>query len=135
LSKPTSEYHNDKNNKGDGKSWHCKTCSNTRARVNHKIRYETNSAFREAKRNTYIKSRHGITLIDYLEKLKAQGSQCSICSLPLPTKGFFTHLDHNHTTGKLRDFLCTNCNRGLGHFQDNPNLLHNAEEYLRRHNE
>jgi Fe-S oxidoreductase len=39
-------------------------------------------------------------------------------------------IDHNHDTGELRGRLCHNCNRGLGLFADDPNLLRTAAEYL-----
>ena len=40
-------------------------------------------------------------------------------------------VDHNHTTGKIRDLLCGNCNGGLGKFMDNPELLIKAADYLK----
>ena len=45
------------------------------------------------------------------------------------------HLDHNHVTGKLREFLCNPCNRGLGYLQDDPMILMKAIEYLDKHND
>lgn len=41
-------------------------------------------------------------------------------------------LDHNHTTGKIRGCLCDRCNRGLGVFNDNSDLLQKAVQYLER---
>ena len=63
-----------------------------------------------------------------------QGGLCKICR----TEGFLMHenkthglsLDHCHKTGKVRGWLCDNCNRGLGLLQDNPKLLESAIEYL-----
>jgi hypothetical protein len=46
-------------------------------------------------------------------------------------KGF--HLDHDHETGKVREFLCHHCNVGLGHFKDDPELVIEAALYLMRH--
>jgi hypothetical protein len=57
----------------------------------------------------------------------------AICGIPLESSGHLTHLDHCHATGKLRSFLCTNCNRGLGHFQDDEELLEAARIYLIGH--
>lgn len=40
------------------------------------------------------------------------------------------HIDHDHTTGKIRGTLCRGCNHGLGNFCDNPQLLIAAAKYL-----
>lgn len=42
------------------------------------------------------------------------------------------HLDHCHTTDKFRGYLCANCNKGLGCFQDDTEALERAVEYLKR---
>ena len=39
-------------------------------------------------------------------------------------------VDHCHTTNQVRGMLCNHCNRGLGHFRDNPDLLEFARIYL-----
>lgn len=58
--------------------------------------------------------------------------QCTICG-KLPSGSRDLHLDHDHETGRLRDWLCGNCNVGLGSFQDDPVLLRAAADYLDRH--
>jgi hypothetical protein len=40
------------------------------------------------------------------------------------------HLDHNHTTGKVRGLLCSTCNTGLGCYKDSTDLLSKAILYL-----
>jgi len=55
-------------------------------------------------------------------------------------------VDHDHKTNQIRGMLCNRCNKGLGLFRDNPDLLEyariyllaskddpEAEEYVRRH--
>lgn len=41
-------------------------------------------------------------------------------------------LDHNHTTGALRGWLCHSCNRGIGMLQDDPGLMEKAARYVRK---
>jgi hypothetical protein len=61
------------------------------------------------------------------ELFKAQGGICDICK-ERPA----THLDHCHTTGKIRGLLCTQCNTGLGMFFDRTDVLRAAIDYLNR---
>ncbi len=114
-------------------SWYCKECNKAKSREKHKT-YKLDSNFQDSKRNTWIKRRHGISLEQYKEKLAIQNNECAICQVKLLTSGHGTHLDHCHKTGQLRKFLCTNCNRGLGHFKDNPKFLETAIDYLNAHN-
>lgn len=51
---------------------------------------------------------------------------CVICGVGGPVV-----IDHDHKTGLVRGALCTNCNLGLGHFKDDPELLEFAALYLR----
>ena len=39
-------------------------------------------------------------------------------------------VNHCHTTNQIRGMLCNHCNRGLGHFRDDPELLEFARIYL-----
>lgn len=128
-----SEFHKDRRNKRHlGLTYYCKLCANSKSRA-HTEKYSKNSEYKEKKRNSYTKNRYGLTLEQYTEKLKMQNNACSICKVELLTSGSKTHLDHDHKTGQLRAFLCTNCNRGLGHFQEDKTILSNAIEYLQSH--
>jgi hypothetical protein len=44
-------------------------------------------------------------------------------------------VDHCHQTNTFRGWLCHKCNRGLGNFNDNSEILKRAIEYLGKHNE
>ena len=39
-------------------------------------------------------------------------------------------LDHNHDNGFVRGWICESCNTGLGRFDDDPEIVFNAVEYL-----
>ena len=39
-------------------------------------------------------------------------------------------LDHCHNTDAFRGYICRSCNLGLGHFDDNPDLVQAALDYL-----
>lgn len=134
TAKPLTNFYFDKTGKY-GRGYFCKVCANVSARTNHRKRIASDPSYKAYKKDKYIKNRHGITLHEYEEKLASQNFECAICKVKLPTSGPYTHLDHDHKTGKLRDFLCTNCNRGLGHFQDSQKLLVKAAQYLNTHND
>lgn len=126
------DYHKDKSNKhGRGLAYYCKVCANEKAREHHRIRYNTLPEYREAKKAAYILNRHGITIDAYYDKLDAQEYSCAICKTKEPKGGW--HLDHDHITGEIRDFLCSNCNRGIGHLQEDIDTLKNAISYLTKY--
>lgn len=92
----------------------------------------------EQKRNQRFKRRYGITSKEYDTLLLNQKGTCAICNklpqgLHSSGRGKVLHVDHDHTTGKIRALLCDKCNRGLGYFSDNPELLIKASEYINAH--
>lgn len=97
-----------------GRVSHCKQC--------HTGRYL------ERKRAGYVLSKYGISLEDYTTRL-ALG--CAICARKAPE--VVMHMDHDHATGALREALCTDCNLGLGRFQDDTATMRAAIDYLERH--
>lgn len=67
---------------------------------------------------------------EYQDRLAAQGGVCAICKKSKLDVNGKLHKDHCHTTGEWRGLLCENCNKGLGHFYDDPALLMAAAEYV-----
>jgi hypothetical protein len=63
-----------------------------------------------------------------LPQLEA-GGPCDCCGRSEQT---LMHIDHNHQTMKLRGVLCQFCNKGMGHFGDDPQRLRQAAQYLER---
>lgn len=66
--------------------------------------------------------------------LDKQKHACAICKYEFGADSQIQrpHIDHCHTTGKVRGLLCMNCNIGIGHFQDDPAIIYNALVYLER---
>ena len=95
--------------KGAPRRW-CKTCE------------KANQARQRVKR-------YGITVDDYAEMLVSHENKCGICGREFSRS---PHIDHDHNTGKVRGLLCYPCNSGLGQFQDSPEILKKAVEYLER---
>lgn len=99
--------------------------------------------------NYRLKRDYNITLSDFNKMVEERNGRCDICGRSELTKHgktgtqFRLNIDHDHSCcdgfgscGKcIRGLLCTACNRGLGFFRDNPELLSNALVYLGVFNE
>lgn len=74
---------------------------------------------------------YGITQDQFDTMLAAQGGRCAICKTDeWRGKDNSPHVDHDHTTGRIRGILCTHCKNGLGNFRDDPARLRAAIRYL-----
>jgi hypothetical protein len=95
---------------------------------------------------TYCSSEHApyggeckeFTRGQYEEMLSKQGGVCAICrrlETAVAKNGNTIKLavDHCHETGIIRELLCSSCNKMLGHFDDDPERMERAAEYLREH--
>lgn len=109
ASKPGSnEYFPPHNRKRNGLDSWCREC-------------------RASYRNEICRGRHrNVISDDLLKEIKRDIRQCVICGDDGPLV-----VDHDHQNGEVRGMLCNHCNRGLGHFRDDPELLEFAAEYLR----
>lgn len=72
---------------------------------------------------------YGLTVEKYDALDEAQNHVCKICRGVNPD-GSRLAVDHDHTNGQVRGLLCINCNKGLGHFKDNAELLQEAARYI-----
>lgn len=76
--------------------------------------------------------KYGVTKEWYFEQLEKQEHKCAICRCEEP-KGngnVHFHVDHCHSTGKVRGLLCSSCNTALGNFKDSTELMRKAIEYI-----
>lgn len=92
----------------------------------------------EKVKNADLKKMFGITLQDYQCMAESQNHRCAICGeLETGTdkQGVPRRMpvDHCHATGKIRELLCSACNKALGGFRDRPDLLRKAAEYVEKH--
>jgi hypothetical protein len=83
-----------------------------------------------------LKNLYGLTIEQYEAALALNGSMCTVCHKPenavIKGRKIRLALDHCHVSGKLRGFLCMQCNTGLGNFCDDPEILRRAIAYLER---
>jgi len=75
-------------------------------------------------------ARFGLSPSDYDFLLKLQGYNCAICHKPLKLKQYKFAVDHCHDSDDVRGILCVRCNTALGSFDDDPDMLLRAAEYL-----
>ena len=75
-------------------------------------------------------SRHGISPEQLIDKYESQSCKCSICKKSIELSD--SAIDHNHETGEFRGVLCKTCNRALGLFKDNTEILMSAYQYLKK---
>lgn len=88
-------------------------------------------------KNSYYKRQYGITDADLATMKKEQDNKCYLCGSEGFLIGKNNHseklaVDHCHQTGKVRSLLCHNCNRALGLFKDNVEVLRKAADYVEK---
>ena len=112
-----------------GKKWYEKNKGAELARA--KESYQNNKEKRHSqylsKRDELLQKRYGITEEQYDLLFLKQDGCCAICKQRFSKR---LDVDHCHSTNIVRGLLCNNCNRGLGHFKDNPIYLQEAVQYL-----
>lgn len=83
----------------------------------------------ESRLRERLKGQYGITVEQYEEMLASQNGVCAICQNP-PAKKQRLHVDHCHTTGRVRALLCWTCNTQLGSYEK---LRDQAAAYLAKY--
>jgi hypothetical protein len=91
------------------------------------------SATKEYDLELHMKRKYGMTFKKYEQMLSDQSGLCAICASPPPDHHKKRlNIDHCHSSGRVRGLLCDACNRALGLFKDDPDVLLKAISYLAR---
>lgn len=108
----------------------CRKCSSLR-------RTKRKGTREEYRREHHLKKKYNIDNEDFSTLWQVFEGRCAICkvnlTMPEGKKGqglTCAVVDHDHSTGNLRAILCNGCNKGLGLFKDNPEILLSAWSYL-----
>lgn len=111
----------------------CKECSTKRSRD-----WQENNKERAAKKikEWYIKNKYNLSLEEVQGLFDRQSGLCNICYEPfIKSSGKVSyHIDHCHTTGKVRGLLCGKCNMALGLLREDIQIFKSAISYLELHN-
>jgi hypothetical protein len=92
-------------------------------------------------REYHLLKTYSLTIKQYDALREQQHYCCAICGEHESTKHVGVgktnqqalYVDHDHTTGKIRQLLCLHCNSLLGKCNDNKSILVKAISYLERH--
>jgi DNA-directed RNA polymerase subunit RPC12/RpoP len=83
--------------------------------------------------NIKAKQRNHIACIATEEEIKyIFTGKCFVCGVSESNCRVKLCLDHNHSTGKFRGWLCEDCNIAAGKLRDNPIIVQNLYKYLNK---
>ena len=144
VEKNVQEYYVGKTGK-NGQKWRkptCKECELRAAREKYHKCPPTDRRHRNAvnpcnsieyRRKSKLWNRYGLTLEQFDSMLEEQDSKCKICNRELHYEGNIKekpHVDHSHSTGKVRGLLCGWCNTSIGYANDDVKVLTEMINYL-----
>lgn len=130
----------------------CKPCCNSKERELVKTRlpktkaeqarerYRKTQKYRDTFWASHLKRKYNLSVTDYENLLRSQDYCCAICGTQeahrnwqLISNRVNLFVDHNHSTGKVRGMLCNKCNVGIAMFQEKPDVLLAAINYIKEH--
>ncbi len=118
----------------------CKPCQRERSREYQKRRRSADPEGDKARKRLWrkqnpgrereydLKRHYGLSVEDFDLLLEEQNFCCAICSNRLDSSS--ACVDHDHETDEVRGLLCRSCNIGLGHLQDDYEIILAAADYL-----
>ena len=96
---------------------------------------ENPEAYKLSCRRRNLKKKFGITIEEYMRIYDKQQGKCACCGEEKPSEGISgLVVDHSHTSGEVRELLCTQCNTALGLLKENADIVNKLLEYIRKHN-
>lgn len=107
---------------------HTEWARRNRDYINTKQRERNKKPENKIKVKAHNLKKYGLSYDDYQLKIKNQKGKCPICNNVM-TNGY---VDHNHTTGQVRDLLCNACNRWIGFIEKYPHLVKPMVKYLKK---
>jgi hypothetical protein len=125
--KPLESFHRNRS-RHDGRAHYCKPCNLAWKRVDYQKHRPRRIA---SSRRQSLRVMYGLTPEDWERMLREQAGGCAICGAGVSDRRWARlHVDHCHVTGVVRGLLCSNCNIGLGMFDDDTERLRTAIQYL-----
>ncbi len=115
----------------------------------HREKYKNNPAFKASRkaaakkyyaspkgqlslRDRMLKIKYGISVNQYEAMVSSQNNRCAICESG-SKNGKRLNIDHDHSSGKVRQLLCHQCNSILGYAGENILVLYKAADYIEKH--
>lgn len=123
----------------DGSQSLCKGCAKEYGRVWQKNNRSKNQGYcqRYYKDNKHkwrerdYQRKYGMSIQEVNALIASQNGQCPICEIPFKSQKLMS-LDHDHTTGKVRQMLCSKCNTALGLLNEDVVRFHRAVKYINK---
>jgi hypothetical protein len=84
--------------------------------------------WRKHNRKDHLRRRYGLEVAEYKRLVELQEGRCAICGEEKELD-----IDHNHSSGKSRALLCTQCNLRIGFLETVGPELSKYLEYLAQH--
>lgn len=100
------------------------------------VRYSARNSEEHSKKhkNRALRHRYGIDLAEYERLHEVQGNRCAICNAEGGnTRSTRLYVDHNHSTGAVRQLLCPGCNQALGIIEQGVERIKELTAYLAKH--
>lgn len=142
--KPVTSFHKNgfkRKNGSSGIRTECKSCSKNvhdkyvethREELNKYMKGRYDDAEKRRIRSYGLERMYGLSENDYNNILALQNNKCAICNIDQSNHKRPFDVDHCHETGSIRGLLCMRCNRAMGLFKDNIDILLKAASYLKK---